>query len=454
MSSARFDRIFGSTSFRLAAMFAGLLFVTFVLAVGAAWFATKSTAENELHERIALEMDALQDELILEGETGVIATVVARAHNPGALEYRLLAKDGKILIGNLRVDHSAVGWHVLDLPSSEREDDRRDFVVLTQPTPEGGLLSIGHDLARAEQVQNAVLEAFLWVGIVATGAVLAVGAIAMQGAFARVDILSDTLERAGKGDLSARVPVRSRGDDIDRIGHGVNDMLTRIDTLVGDVKRVSTNIAHDLRTPLAHVRQKLETATTRSDIATVQDDLKAAGAEVEDVLRIFDAMLRLSEIEAGAAKARFGAVDLSDLVERVTDAYRPDIEAAGHTLDVMFDAGAVGQGDAALIAQALANLLENAMRYAGKDAAIRVRLRQDDDRVRLEVEDSGVGIPAEHRDRMLLPFERLDGSRSSSGAGLGLSIVNAIARLHDGSLVLENAKPGLRAALVWPAVPA
>ena len=224
-----------------------------------------------------------------------------------------------------------------------------------------------------------MLESFLWVGVVATAMVLLFGAIAMRSTLGRVDALSETLERVGKGELSARVPIRNRGDDFDRIGHGVNEMLERIDTLVGDVKRVSTNIAHDLRTPLAHVRHRLEAAAARSDPASIEEDARAAAGEVEEVLRIFDAMLRLSEIEAGAAKARFGAVDLCDLVERVTDAYRPDIEAAGHKLDVSSDQGVFAQGDGALIAQALANLLENAMRYSGDETTIRVRLQRDGD---------------------------------------------------------------------------
>jgi len=197
------------------------------------------------------------------------------------------------------------------------------------------------------------------------------------------------------------------------------------------------------------VRQELETAATRQDVAALQGALKNAQDKVDEVLRIFDSMLRLSEIEAGAARARFTKVDLAALVERVADAYRPDIEAAGHAFEIGPLEPASVSGDAALIAQALANLLENAMRHSGPGAGISIRLHGREDSVRLEVEDRGPGIPEDEREHVLQPFVRLDRSRTSPGAGLGLSIVSAVARLHSARLSLEDASPGLRAAIVW-----
>ncbi|MEQ1617460.1 MAG: HAMP domain-containing sensor histidine kinase, partial [Terricaulis sp.] len=206
---------------------------------------------------------------------------------------------------------------------------------------------------------------------------------------------------------------------------------------------------HDLRTPLTHVRQKLEVAAASPDPAAAQEAIRLAQNEIDGILRTFAAMLRLSEIEAGSARSRFAALDLVSLVERVVDAYRPDIEAAGQTLRVDLDDAAPVNGDDDLVAQALANLIENAMRHAGADATILVRLRSRPTETRLEVADNGPGVSADDRGRILEPFIRLDKSRSTPGAGLGLAIVAAIARLHDAGLVLENAAPGLRVALVW-----
>jgi signal transduction histidine kinase len=295
-----------------------------------------------------------------------------------------------------------------------------------------------------------VLGAIFWVGIIALALTLLAGAIATRGGLLRMDALSGTMRRVSAGDLAARAPARTRGgDDIDAIGRGVNDMLAQIDTLVANVRRVSTDIAHDMRTPLTHVRQELETAAMATDVGAAHESVRRAQGKIDDVLRTFSAMLHLAEIESGAVRARFTPVDLTALVERVADAYRPDIESSGRTLNVGPLAAASVAGEPDLLAQALGNLLENAMRYTASGTAIKVRLVRDAEHTRLEVEDAGPGIAAADRERALRPFVRLDPSRSSAGAGLGLSIVNAVAQLHRAELRLEDAGPGLRAVLVW-----
>ncbi len=451
MSSGRLDRLLSSTSVRLASVYAGLLMIAFVIAGAAAWIVTRSSAENEIRERLALEIDALQDEFIAEGTEGVIRAIVFREHNPGSLEYRLLDSAERALIGNLVLDHSDLGSHVLDIPATQTAGNR-DFIILTTRMPDGSLLTVGDNLDRAEKTKDAVLESLGWVGLAAVVMVIAAGVFAARSTLRRVDILSSTMKRVGAGDLSARASQGTTGDDIDRIGAGVNEMLEQINVLIADVKRVSANIAHDLRTPLAHLQQGLENALDQEDLSSAQADVNDAIGKVGEILRIFDAMLRLSAIEAGSAKARFANLDLAEVVDRVTDAYRPDIEAEGQTLDVELAAHPVVRGDPALMAQALGNLLDNALRHAGPGARIQVRLRDEKGAARLEVIDSGPGIAAEDRARVLRPFEREDASRSLPGAGLGLSIVNAIVRLHGARLLLEDAQPGLKVCVTWPAV--
>ncbi len=451
MSSARLDRLLASTSARLAAVYAGLLLIAFLIAGLGAWFATKSAAEHQIRERIQLEMSALQEEIRVEGAPAAIAAIRTRAESPGALEYRLTASNGAQMIGGLKVDHPPLGWSFLDLPDSDAvEEGGEDFIILTAPTPDGGLLTIGDDLAQAERVRAAVLSALFWVGGVALLLALAAGIVASRGALARMDALSNTLALVGAGDLSARASERAGGDDIDRIGRGVNQMLARIDVLVANTRRVSSDIAHDLRTPLTHVRQQLDTAAATSDSAVVQEAIRAAQVKIDSVLRIFAAMLRLAEIEAGGARSRFARVALAALTERVADAYRPDIEAAGHPFTVDTIEGVTVEGDADLLAQAVGNLLENALRHTPAGTPITLRWRHSGEGASLELEDKGDGIDASDRARVLEPFVRLDNSRTAPGAGLGLSIVGAIARLHGANLVLEDAMPGLRISLVWP----
>ncbi len=427
------------------------MLAAFVLAGAAAWFATRSAAELQIRERVQSEMSALQQEMQLEGLPAAEAAIRARMETPGALEYVLWDENGSVVVGNLYIDRPSPGWSFVDLPdSATMEEDEEDLLVFAQATPNGGLMAIADDLLHAERVRTAMLSAIFWVGAMALLLALGAGFLAARGALVRMDALSNALARVGAGDTSARVPEGAGRDDIDAVGRSVNQMLARIDLLVTNIRRVSTDIAHDLRTPLTHVRQNLETGAASQDIAATHDSIAKAQAGIDDVLRIFAAMLRLAEIDAGAARSRFARVDLAALVERVADAYRPDVEASSQSLQIELSPVAAIDGDADLIAQALANLIENAHRYAGAGARVIVRLTDTADAVRIVVEDNGAGMSAEDRARAVEAFVRLDPSRSAPGAGLGLSIVAAIARLHRAELVFEDAAPGLRAALAWP----
>lgn len=453
MSSARLDSLFRSSSFRLAALFALLLVASFVAAGAGAWVVTQSVAERQIYDRVQLEMESLQNEARAEGVSAALAAIRTRTDSPGALEYRVLDGDGQLIAGNLPPFTAVEGWQVINLPDPNPDEHERidRYIILTRVASGGLLVSIGDDLDRAEDVRLAVLGALFWIGVAALILGVAAGATATFRGLRRIDALSATMQRVSAGELSARVDVPARGDDLDTIARGVNEMLAQIDLLVANVRRVSTNIAHDMRTPLTHVRQELETAANAPDLATAHDGIRRAQAKIDDVLRIFSAMLRLAEIEGGSVRARFAPVDLAGVIERVADAYRPDIESSGHALDIGPIAPATIQGDPDLIAQALANLLENAMRHTPQNGVISVRLQRDEGSLRLEVADQGPGVPASERARILKPFERLDASRPAPGAGLGLSIVNAIAQAHRAELMLSDAGPGLRVTLVWPA---
>ncbi len=455
MSSARLDRLFGSTSFRLSLIFAALLLIAFVGAGAGVWVITRTTAENEIRERIQLEMNALDHEIALEGMPAAIAAIRGRTHIPGSLDYRLVDASGRVLIDDIGLASLPAGWKVINVrdgANGERERDHEDFLVLTAATPAGGLLSVGDDLERAERVRSAVLVALFWVGLVALLVTGAAGAILSRAALARMNRLSSTWARVSAGDLSARVATDVHKDDLGELARGFNAMLDQIARLVANVRRVSTDVAHDLRTPLAHLRLQLESASQAPTHEAASEAIRAAQSKVEDVLRLFEATLRLGEIEAGASRARFTRVNLAAVIERVTDAYRPDVEAQGRILSVHAPEMCDIDGDADLLSQALANLIENAMRYTPRGAPIDVQLDCAAG-IALTVRDRGPGIAAENREKARAPFARLDAARSTPGAGLGLSIVDAIARLHGAELELDDAAPGLRATLLWRRVP-
>jgi signal transduction histidine kinase len=449
MSSVQTERLLGSTSFRLSAAYAVLLVIAFLVAGAAVWLTTRTAAEQEVRERIQLEMSALQQEIRAEGLPAAIAAIRTRLENPGALEYRLIDRSGALLVGNLTVGAPTLGWATVRISDArEQGEASEDFLALTERIPDGAILTIGDDLDNAEGVRESVLNALMWVAIPTLILVIGVGVLLALGTARRMRSLSLAMGQVGLGDLTARAP-ETGGDEIARMGQGVNEMVARIDGLVVSIRRVSTDIAHDLRTPLAHVRQDLESAATSAD-PTTREGIRAAQGRIDDILRVFHAILRLAEIDAGGVRARFSEVDLATVVERVADAYRAEIEENGRVLVLGPLQPTEVRGDVDLIAQALANLIENAMRHTPSGSSIRVNLRKSSGSVCLFVEDEGPGIPEADRVRVLEPFVRLDGSRSTPGAGLGLSIVNSIARLHGARLSLEDAQPGLRVAIDWP----
>lgn len=451
---------FASTGIRLSLIYAGLVITSFTLAIALTWLAARSAAESNLRDRIQLEIEAMSAEIRDEGIAAAVAAIEVRAERPGAPEYWLVDPAGRHLAGDLPLLSTPDGWHRIDLPdAAPGAENREELLVLTATMADGSRLSVGDDLRRAEAVRDAVLHALLWIGMATVVLGLSVGMIATRRSLAQVDALSATLCEVAAGRLNARFTPRTTGsaNDLDQLGLSVNRMLDHIDELVRSLRRVCSDVAHDLRTPLAHVQQRLEQARGARTPEQRLQSIEAAETRVGEVLRAFDAILRLAEIEAGAARSRFVAVDAAALVERVADAYRPDVEASGCTLETTAAAGLWIRGDGELLAQALANLIENAMRHTPAGTHIHLAASADGPSVRLEVRDNGPGIPAAQRSEVLRPFVQLDSSRGSSsrgagsasypGFGLGLSIVAAIARLHDAALQLADASPGLRVTL-------
>ena len=445
-----------STGARIALIQAGLLIVAIGGAGLGGWLTTRDLAERDARDRISIEIQAIAHELSSEGLAAAVSAVVARAERPGALEYRLETRSGAVIAGDLTPGPALDGWSILDVvDGTPGFEGKGRLLIRTQRLADGSRLTVGDDLGRAEALRDGLFRTFLTWGLASLVVGLVVSLFLVRRAFARMDALVRTVARVAEGDLTARTSstntrASGRGDDIDHLADGINQMLDRIDQLVGAVRRVSADVAHDLRTPLSHVRQTLEIAETATTAEARGAAIAAATQGVAAALRVFDAMLRLAAIDAGGTKARFASVDLDEMADRVVDAYRPEIESSGRKLTFVPAGGARLTGDGDLLAQALANLLENALKHSRLGAGIDVRVHHDALATSLIVQDDGPGIPASLIASALRPFARLDAARSTPGAGLGLPIAEAIARLHGGSLVLEDATPGLRAALRLP----
>lgn len=443
-------RLLSSTSFRLSAIYSGLVVLSFLIAAFGAWMSTRNAALDDAEHRLEVchEILAPGRQALISGPALEAAT--ARLHRD-LVFWRLADDDGKTIAGDPVVPASMLRLGVIELKDYADHHPPGDYAVLTYELANGTQLSVAENIERTEAIRDAVLSPLLWVGILSLIASVGAGILVTRRTLARMDRLAGAVHAFGAGNLSMRAEERATKspDDIDQLVVAFNQMLSRIDLLVNNVRRVSADVAHDLRTPLTHVRQRLESAVEGGDRDGHVKAIEAAQASIDDLLRIFDAMLRLAEIESGTMVARFVEVDLSEIAERVADAYRPDIEASGRSLQLKLAPRVHVPGDADLLAQAVANLIENAMRHTPPASAIVVQVDRAADGVVLSVADNGAGIPEASREWVLEPFKRMDESRTLPGSGLGLSIVAGIVRLHRARLTLEDARPGLLARITF-----
>jgi signal transduction histidine kinase len=255
------------------------------------------------------------------------------------------------------------------------------------------------------------------------------------------------------GDMHSRLPIEGSGDELDRMAASMNTVLDRLAVLIETTRQITSDAAHDLKTPMTRLLHRLAEAE-RSPAEQAKGVLHSAAAEAKQIIATFDALLRIAEIEAGARRARFDLVDLTDVADTVADAYGPEVDEAGQRLTTRIARGLLVTGDRDLLMQALADLIENAIRHAGKGAEICVMAASDGATVEAMVSDTGPGVPATDRERVLRRFVRLEASRSTPGTGLGLTLVKAIADLHNARLELSNnierpGSPGLRVSLIF-----
>ena len=444
-----------STVFRVSLLNALLLGFAIGGALAVAWFATRSSVEQGARERIAIEVEAIASELDKEGAVGAAAAVNWRSARPGALVYLLVGADGRVLAGDMTAMPRAPGWHRFHMPGTMAGGSGEDERALTVRQRDGANVGVGEDLSRSEAVRAALFGAILPTGAIALLLGLAASILITRRVLRRMEGIVATVRSVEAGDLSARVPRAEHArDDVEELGVAINQMLDRIATLVGAVRRVSAEIAHDLRTPLTHAQHALDTARWSEDDATRNEAIDAANANMARALRLFEAMLALAEIDSGIARVNFTELDLAAIVEQVVDAYRPDIEASGRTIECHAGTVAPILGDADLLTQAVANLIDNALKHSRNGARIAVSVVETADGASACVADDGPGVDPKDAETILRPFGRLDEARSTPGNGLGLAIVDGVAVLHGGSLDIRHLSPGLAISLRVPVHPA
>lgn len=451
--SARFGgmRLMRSVGVRFAVLYAALFGVSALALAIFLWWATAGLLDRQTDAAIAADAQGLSERWNEGGLPALVSTIQERlAENVDDNAIYLLADAGMHPIaGNLEHWPSAVsldrGWFELPI---ERSTNRSMARLHRFDLPGGFHLLVGRDVEVRAQLRTLLTDALLWallvVAVLGTAGALLIRSL-IHRTLAKV---SDTAAAISAGDLTRRVPLSGRGDEFDRLAETINDMLDRIARLMDGVREVSNAIAHDLRTPITRARTRLEYAATH---AQGVDDLRAAIERAQDdldgVVAVFQALLRIAEIEAGARRSSFALVDVAGLLRDLTELYSAAAEDAGIRLVLDCPPTLQLQGDRELIQQAVANLLDNAIKFSPDGKTIALRAAQHGGFVRIVVSDEGPGIPEGDRERAMERFFRGEMARHTPGSGLGLSLVQAVAQLHGGTLNLVASNPGLSAEL-------
>ncbi len=362
--------------------------------------------------------------------------------------YLIADADGKTLAGKLRFDLNGPEWQTIQQPWDVQE------TLLAKRTylPDGKALVVAFPSGEENELKQAIMTSFLWAAVLTAALSLAGGLMLSRSFLRRVQMVTRATTLFSEGNLQERVPVRRTDDEFDKLAGSINQMLSQTQILMESMSQVSSDIAHDLRTPLSRLRQGLDTAKRKStDVTSLKAAIDCAICETDDILATFAALLRIAEIDGGTRRAEFRQVNLSRLFETISDAYAAVAEDGGQRMILTADADVYVEGDWDLLAQMLANLVENALRHSGSGAVVHMKLTSAlRNEVVLRISDNGPGIPEIDREAVFRRFYRLDRSRTSGGHGLGLALVAAIARLHGISIELSDNRPGLAVTVRFP----
>ncbi|WP_099865100.1 sensor histidine kinase [Pararhizobium haloflavum] len=468
----RLRALFRTTAVRLSALYLGLFAVCAIALVFYVTAMSGNLLRAQTQEAVVNELRFLSRGYQSGGITRLVRMVDRRSRQPGAGLYTIAAQNGEILAGNVASLQPGTldreGWTSIpfsyDRYTDETDSARRQHEALAQIVflPNGMRLLVGRDLGEPELFRNLVRRA-----LVIALAVMCFGALAIwyfigRRALQRIDGMSQASQKIMGGDLAQRLPVGGSGDEFDRLSESLNAMIARIERLNEGLRQVSDNIAHDLKTPLTRLRNRAEAALAGAETTEAyRRAMEEVIDESDQLIRTFNALLMIARVEAGSQVAELQTVSLSDIAADAAELYEPVAEDAGVRFSVDVKAGVSVKGNRELVGQALSNLIDNAIKYAGGGEAAEIRLSVEDDgeRAVLTVADNGPGIPAEKRDEVIERFVRLDESRTKPGTGLGLSLVDAVMALHGGRLELADGigndasrvtdTPGLTARMIF-----
>ena len=457
-------KLFNTTAFKLTLVYLTVFAVFAACLLGYFAWNTRRLITEQITRTVDAEITGLSEQYNQGGIQRLVFIIDARARRPGSSLYLVTTFSGDGLAGNVGLLGEGVLEHVgwtetvyrrLDDP----EGTEHHALVRVFQLPSGFRLLVGRDLEERERLYDIILAAGQWSIAVVIVLGLAGGFIVARRVLRRVDAMTGTSRTIMAGDLSGRLPTVGSDDELDRLAVNLNMMLERIEALMRGFKEVSDNIAHDLKTPLTRLRNRAEGALrTGKNEGDYRAALESTIEESDELIRTFNALLMIARAESGQSSAPMIEFDAADVVRGVGELYDPLADEKGLTLRIDVDAAVPMRGNRELVTQALANLVDNAIKYGsrgegvanGAPVEIAVRAASEGDVIRLSVADRGPGIPEKDRGHAVERFVRLEQSRSEPGSGLGLSLASAVAHLHGGELKLEDNAPGLKASLVLP----
>jgi signal transduction histidine kinase len=443
-------RLLRSATFRLVVSYLSFFLITSSAMLAGVYWTASNYIDRQMGETIDAEITGLSERYRQQGLRGLIQVIGERsaAERDRKSLYLLADELFRPITGNL------LGW-----PEEEPDAEGRLHFSVQHLTPAGlqtfraagrvfvlpgsYRLLVGRSLQETERMKTALSHAIA-VGLALTVLLgLAGGIVTSRGFLQRVDGINRTMRRIMAGDISQRVARRRDGDEFDQLAAGINAALDEIETLVGTLRTVTDNVAHDLRTPLHRLRSRIDVALLgEPDAEAYRRTLEETMADADRLLATFNALLTIAQAEGGARANQLQLLDLVAVVRDVVELYEPLAEDKGLVLTLDAPAEAPARGDRHLLSQALANLIDNAVKYTPEGGRVTVRIAAGPE-PKVEVADNGPGIPEDERGRVLEPFARLDATRSTPGNGLGLSLVAAVARLHGAELELGDNAPGL-----------
>ena len=447
-------KVLRTQAFRFVAIYLALFAVSTTALIAFVYWNTALALDRETDETIRAEVTGLVEQYQRLGMPGLTDVVIRRSVRGGQGLYLLASPDRRVIVGNLdswpQVAQTVEGFVEFTFERNiggvpDLRNARGQIFVLAQ----GFLLLVARDVQERREPTELFSTTLPWSLAMMIVMGLAGGVLISRNFLARLDAITRTSRQIMAGDFAQRVPVRGSGDEFDDLSGHLNRMLDRIELLLRGIREVSDNVAHDLRSPLNRLRNRLELAATRAaPNLEIRRDIEAAVQETDRLIGTFNALLLIAQAESGSVRESMSDIDLAEIVGDVCDLYGPAAEEKGIGFSVHADGRGVStHGVRNLISQALANLIDNAIKYTPKGGHISVTLEETEAAPAIVVADDGPGIPAEDFDRVTERFVRLESSRNLPGTGLGLSLVSAVAQLHGAELILKDNAPGLRAIL-------